>query len=72
MFKIQRMDKMFYGCFSLLRLPDISIWLIEDDNKNIENMFNDCYSLLYLPNISKVDFSYIANNCINNLNIIIN
>ena len=45
---------MFYGCSSLISLPDISKW----DTKNVINMswmFNECSSLISLPDISKLD-----------------
>ena len=43
---------MFYGCSSLISLPDISKW----DTSNITNMsclFGECSSLIYLDDISK-------------------
>ena len=43
---------MFYGCSSLISLPDISNWNISNV-KNISNMFNGCNSLISLPDISK-------------------
>ena len=42
----------FYGCSSLISLPDISNWNISNV-KNISNMFNGCNSLISLPDISK-------------------
>jgi len=43
---------MFYNCYSLKSLPDISKWNI---NKiiNMSNMFYYCNSLVSLPDISK-------------------
>ena len=45
------MSYLFYGCKSLLSLPDISKW---DFNDFIEmrGIFNRCESLISLPNIS--------------------
>jgi len=49
---------MFYGCSSLLSLPDISKWNISNAD-NISGMFCGCKSLSYIPNISKWDTSKI-------------
>ena len=41
---------MFYGCTSLIDLPDISMW----DTKNVTDfseMFYDCYSLNFIPDM---------------------
>ena len=49
---VTSMSWMFYGCFSLISLPDISKF----DTKNVINMsgmFNGCFSLISLPDISK-------------------
>ena len=46
------MRMMFFGCNSLLSLPDISKW----NTSNVEytsNMFYRCYSLISFPDISK-------------------
>ena len=46
------MSNMFYRCYSLISLPDISKW----DTSNVENldgMFFDSILLLCLPDISK-------------------
>ena len=48
------MSYMFYGCSSLISLPDISNW----DTKNVTDMnlmFYECSSLISLPDISKWD-----------------
>ena len=43
---------MFYGCSSLLYLPDISKF--DTSNiKSINDMFCDCFSLLFLSDISE-------------------
>ena len=49
---------MFYGCSSLLSLPDISKWNLSNVD-NICGMFCGCKSLSYIPNISKWDTSQI-------------
>ena len=49
---ITNMDGMFWNCFSLYALPDISKW----DTKNVTDMgsmFSNCESLSFLPDISK-------------------
>ena len=54
------MSWMFYGCFSLISLPDISKF----DTKNVINMsgmFNGCFSLISLPDISKWDTKNVIN-----------
>ena len=43
---------MFKGCSSLLSLPDISKWNINNIT-DMNNMFEGCSSLLSLPDISK-------------------
>ena len=42
---------MFYNCFSLDFLPDISIW-IADNVINMSHIFENCYSLKIIPDIS--------------------
>ena len=60
---------MFYGCFSLNYLPDISKWDIDNIN-NINYIFNRCSSLTFLPDISKWEFEentkmhFIFNGCL--------
>ena len=65
---------MFYGCSSLISLPDISKW----DTKNvtdISSMFEGCSSLISLPDISKwntnkvTDKDSMFEGCDNLLNI---
>ena len=51
---------MFYGCSSLLSLPDISKWNLSKV-VNISGMFCGCTSLTYIPTISKWDTSKINN-----------
>ena len=62
------MSYMFYGCFSLFSIPDISKW----DTFNITNMshaFDGCLFLIDLPDISKLntynvsDMSYMFKDC---------
>jgi len=43
---------MFYGCSSLISLPDISKWNM-NNNIDISYMFYGCSSLSSLPDISK-------------------
>ena len=57
---ITDMSYMFYGCLSLLSLPDISKW----DTKNVtnmSNMFYYCNLLSSLPDISKWDTKNVTN-----------
>ena len=57
---ITNMFAMFYGCSSLLCLPDISKW----DTSNVTDMsclFGECSSLISLPDISKWDTSNVIN-----------
>ena len=54
------MSYMFYGCSSLISLPDISNW----DTKNVTDMnlmFYECSSLISLPDISKWDTKNVTN-----------
>jgi len=58
--KVTNMNGMFYGCSSLLSLPDISKW----NTNNITNMngiFYRCSSLLSLPDISKWNTNNVTN-----------
>ena len=43
---------MFYGCSSLISLPDISKWNT-NNVKDMSFMFYGCSSLSFLPDISK-------------------
>ena len=63
------MSYMFYGCFSLFSIPDISKW----NTINVINMshaFEGCISLTDLPDISKLntynvsDMSYMFKDCV--------
>ena len=66
--KISDMNSMFYGCSSLLSLPDISKWNINNVT-DMSFMFYACSSLSSLPNISKWNtnnatyMSYMFNGC---------
>ena len=55
---------MFYGCSSLISLPDISKWNMENVIV-ISYMFYECSSLKSLPDISKWNIKSIKN--LNNL-----
>ena len=46
---------MFYGCFALSSLPDISKWNTQKVT-NMNYMFNGCSSLSSLSDISKWNF----------------
>ena len=48
---VTKMSYMFYGCSSLISLPDISNWNTSKVT-NMSYMFYDCNSLLSLPDIS--------------------
>ena len=57
---VTNMSYMFYDCYALTSLPDISKW----DTKNVTNMsymFYDCSSLNNLPDISKLDTKNVTN-----------
>ena len=41
---------MFYGCVSLISLPDISKW--NTSKVNNKNMFSGCNSLIKIPNFN--------------------
>ena len=65
---VTNMSYMFFGCSSLISLPDISKW----NTKNVRDMsmmFRGCSSLISLPDISKWDtknvndMSYIFSRC---------
>ena len=45
---IKNMDGLFYNCFSLISIPDISKWNIEY-NKDNKYMFKNCLNLLNIP-----------------------
>ena len=57
-YNVTNMSFMFYGCSSLISLPDISKW----DTKNViymSSMFSGCSSLISLPDISKWDINNV-------------
>jgi len=49
---------MFYGCNSLISLPDISKWNVSNVI-NMEYLFGKCYSLINLPDLSKWNISNV-------------
>jgi len=49
---------MFYGCNSLISIPDISKWNTYNV-KNMSYMFYGCKSLLSIPDLSKWDISNV-------------
>ena len=65
---VNNMSFMFYWCYSLNSLPDISKWNTSNVN-DISFMFDGCISLNSLPDISKwntsnvEDMSYMFYNC---------
>ena len=48
------MSEIFFGCSSLLSIPDISKWNTSNV-KNMSDIFSGCSSLSKLPDISKWD-----------------
>ena len=61
--RILKMEKMFYGCFSLISISEISKWNTSNVI-NMSDMFNGCTSLISLPNISKwntMNITYMNN-----------
>ena len=65
---------MFFGCRSLISLPDISKWNTSKVS-NMKSMFNRCHSLISLPDILKwdtskeLDIKFMFYEAINILNI---
>jgi len=59
-FKLTEMNNMFYGCSSLIELPDISNW---DTSKvrNMSNIFRNCKKLKSIPDISNWNTSNVEN-----------
>ena len=53
---IKRINYLFYGCSSLIELPDISKWNTNNINKLI-SIFENCSLLTFIPNISKWKFN---------------
>jgi len=61
--KIINLDKIFYNCISLLSIPDINDWEIEQ--YNIYLMFYNCISLVFFPyekelNINRYDDAFLG------------
>ena len=54
------MSCLFYGCSSLISLPDISKWSVNNVN-NMSYLFYGCSSLIYLPDISKWKVNNVNN-----------
>ena len=57
------MDSLLEECSSLISLPNLSKWKVE--NKNITNIFKGCIKLSSLPKLSKWNnnyFYYISKN----------
>ena len=56
------MSYIFNNCSSLISLPDISKWKVDNIN-NMNNMFDNCFSLLFkisnFNNINAIDKSFI-------------
>ena len=52
------MNHMFYGCNSLISLPDLSKWNTSNVN-DMSAMFHNCNLLKSLPNLSKWDLSNV-------------
>ena len=49
------MSALFFGCKSLIKLPDISLWNTSKESKvtELDFLFGECLSLKSLPDISK-------------------
>ena len=56
------MSALFYGCTSLISLPDISKW-DTSDVLDMSYMFNECSLLVSLPDISKWNTSNVLDMC---------
>ena len=54
------MNNMFFGCTSLISLPDISKWNTSSVT-DMSAMFGRCHSLIFVPDISKWDNSKVIN-----------
>ena len=71
---VTNMSWIFYGCSSLISIPDISKWDIKNVC-NMHDMFNGCSSLISLPDISNwdtnkvTDMAFMFEGCVNLLNI---
>ena len=46
------MNSLFYGCKSLISIPNISKWRI-NEVKNLDNIFYGCEKVKELPDLSK-------------------
>ena len=57
---VTNMCKIFFGCSSLLSLPDISKWKTINVN-DMNSMFYECSLLLSLSDISKWDTINVTN-----------
>ena len=55
---LNKMSHMFYGCNSLISLPDISKWNTANV-KNMSSIFYECNSLISLPDLSQWDASNV-------------
>ena len=55
------MKRLFYGCSSLISIPDISKWKV-NNLKYMSDLFSNCSSLLIIPDISKLNFNNIIDN----------
>ena len=58
--RVTNMNGMFYGCSSLISLPDISKWNT-NNVKFMNGMFDGCKSLVLLPDISKWNTMNVTN-----------
>ena len=54
------MANMFFGCSSLLALPDLSLWSTERVT-DFSGIFGECSSLIFLPDLSEWDLSEAKN-----------
>ena len=57
---LKNMCSMFYGCSSLISLPDISKWNT-NNVKHMNSLFFNCSSLIFLPDISKWNTDKVNN-----------
>ena len=57
---------MFYGCSSLISLPDMSDWNLENAN-SINTIFDGCLSLISLPKLFFFE-QFALKNCFSCLN----
>ena len=59
-FKIIDINRMFYGCESLISIPNISDWNMENVT-NLFGLFYECESLISIPDISKWNMKKVTN-----------